>query len=435
MTSADEPAVRREVSTKALWCWALYDFANQPFPTVIQTFIFAVFFTRAVVGEGERATSLWGLAAGIAGLAVAISGPIVGAIVDRRGNRKPWLAAFTILCVVPTAALWFVKPDPSYTLLALVLVGMGTVASELAVIFYNAMLPSMVPPSRIGRWSGWGWGMGYAGGLACTAMALLIMSWGDSGSAAGDADPDATAIRLVWPAVALWYLIFALPLFIVTPDAQATGRSLKQSIREGWQQLVHSLRNIRQMPNIVRFLIAHMLYNDALATLFVVGGTYAEGTFDMDENDVALFGLALTATAGLGAVAFSWFDDYVGGKWTVVTSLVGLLVAAFAILLIESQLMFWVLGMVIGIFVGPAQAGSRSFLARVTPQPLQNQTFGLYALSGKATAFTGPLLVSFVTYQAASQRAGMSVIVVLLALGILIMLTVRRDTPETTVES
>lgn len=403
--------------------WAFYDWANNAYATVILTFVFAAYFTRQVAENETVGSAQWGNTIGTAGLIVAICGPIIGAIADQIGRRKPWIVAFTLLCVTATVLLWLVKPSSDYVVLALLLVWLGTVGSEFAMIFYNAMLGTLAKWERLGRWSGWGWSMGYVGGLLCLVVALFAFVRADD-PWLGFERQEAEHIRATFVFAAGWYLLFALPLFFITPDTRGTGKRLGQAVGDGLNQLRESIREVRRYAHIVRFLIARIFYTDGLATLFAFGGVYAAGTFDMTEQEVLTFGIAINVAAGLGAAAFAWIDDWIGGKRTILLSLLNLIIWGTLILLVESQLAFWILGMLLGVFVGPVQAASRSFLSRVAPESLRNQMFGLYALSGKATAFMGPLLVGWVTYWTASQRIGMAVIIGYFAIGFILMMTV-----------
>ncbi|MGD2114076.1 MAG: MFS transporter [Acidobacteriota bacterium] len=415
-------------STAALLSWSLFDWANSAFPTVIQTFVFAAYFTRQVAESQTAGSAAWGTAIGVAGAFIALGGPILGAIADQGARRKPWIAVLSGACVVATACLWFVEPGGP-VLPALVLLAVGVVTFELACVFYNAMLPELAG-TRIGRWSGWAWGLGYAGGLASLVVCLFALVRPEGAWLGLDAG-EAEHVRATFLLVALWFALFSLPLFLVTPDrarpaGAGAGRPVGavRAVRDGLAQLVRTLREIRRHGAIVRFLVARMLYIDGLATLFSFGGVYAAGTFDMTEQEVLGFGIALNVTAGLGAALFAWLDDHLGSKGTILMALAGLLATGVPILLVETETLFWVLGVALGTFVGPAQAASRSYLAHVAPPDLRTQMFGLYALSGKATAFAGPLLVGWITVAAGSQRVGMSVIMVFLALGGLLMLTV-----------
>jgi UMF1 family MFS transporter len=407
----------------AMIAWAFYDWANNAFGTIVQTFVFAAYFTRSVALNQEVGTTLWGNAIGIAGLIVALGGPVLGAVADQGGRRKPWIASFTGICVLATASLWFVRPATNYVWLALFLVGVGTIGAEFATIFYNAMLPDLVPRERMGRWSGWGWAMGYAGGLACLVGVLLGFITADH-PLFGLKRESAQPVRAALVFAAAWYLLFALPLLALTPDKPSTGKKFGRAGCDGLAQLAGSLRRIRHHAHIVRFLIARMLYIDALATVFVFGGVFAAGTFGMDEQQVLLFGITLNVTAGLGAAGFAWIDDWIGSKRTILVALIGLMVPATLMLLVESMAWFWGYGLILGIFVGPVQAASRSYLSRVAPPELRTQLFGLYALSGKATAFVGPLLVGWVTHWSRSQRLGMGAVIVLFAIGFVVMLSV-----------
>jgi len=234
----------------------------------------------------------------------------------------------------------------------------------------------------------------------------------------------AEQVRATFVMTAAWYALFALPLFMFCPDTARTGKRARRALADGLAQLAATVRHVRRYKPTVRFLIARIFFIDGLATLFTFGGVYAAGTFDMTEQQVLTFGLALNVTAGIGAGGFAWVDDRIGSKATIVLSLAGLIIAGGATLLVRSQTAFWIFGLALGIFVGPVQAASRSYMARAAPLGLRNQMFGLLALSGKATAFAGPILVGAVTDASGSQRLGMSVIIVLFIIGLAVMMSV-----------
>ncbi|MEE9139708.1 MAG: MFS transporter [Alphaproteobacteria bacterium] len=409
----------------ALVSWSLYDWANSAFPTIIITFVFAAYFTKAVAESPVLGTAQWGWAISLAGLFIALLSPVLGAIADQTGRRKPWLSTFTVLCIVATAMLWFVRPSPDYVLWALVFVGLATVAFDFAMVFYNAMLPALAPHDRLGRWSGWGWAAGYAGGLACLVVALICFVQAEA-PWFGLEKETAEHVRVTTLLVAVWFAVFSLPLFLFTPDRKATGVSFATAVRDGIKTLVGSLRNIRRYRVIARFLIARMIYTDGLNTLFIFGGVYAVGTFAMSVAEVIRFGIALNITAGLGAAAFAWVDDRIGPVRTILIGLAALILLGGVLLTIESKDLFWTIGLALGVFVGPVQAASRSMMARLAPVELQTEMFGLYALSGKVTAFLGPFLVGWVTLLFDSQRLGMATIFVFFALGLLILFPLRR---------
>lgn len=393
-----------------LLAWCLYDWANSSFPTVITTFVFAAYFTKAVAADVVTGTGQWAMAISLSALAVAVAGPVLGAVADRLGARKPWLGAFTALSAVACAMLWFTRPDPTDVLWALVLVAVANFGFEMGMVFYNAMLPGLAPPSHLGRVSGWGWGLGYMGGLACLGTVLVGLDMGNT------EDVRATSVL-----VAAWFAVFSLPLFLFTPDTPKTGLAPAAAVRLGLGALIDTLRRIREHATIARFLLARMIYTDGLNTLFAFGGIYAAGTFGMDFQELIVFGIGMNVTAGLGAAGFAFADDRFGAKRVILVSLCALSVLGAALLVIESKTLFWVVGMMLGVFVGPAQAASRSLMARLAPPQLRTEMFGLYAFSGKATAFLGPALLGWVTVAADSQRAGMAVVLVFFVVGTILL--------------
>ena len=413
---------------RAIVAWCLFDWGNSAFPTIVSTFLFSAYFTDHVAPSHEAGQTLWSFANGVAALVIAVLSPLLGAIADQGGRRKPWLFALSLVSVVATAALWFVRPTVDDVLFALVAMSVATLGFELGIAFYNAMLPEIVAQDRIGRVSGWGWGIGYAGGLACLALSYLVFvapAQPPFGLDRGTAEH----VRIVMPLAALWFALFALPLFLWVPDRPPTRRPLGTAVRAGVAELAATLRQVRRYGNIVRFLLAKMIYIDGLNTLFIVGGSFAAGVFDMSIGEVLVFGIILNITAGAGAIAFAWVDDWLGGKPTILISLAALTLVGGALLAVDSKLWFYILAAAVGIFLGPAQAASRSLMARLAPPAQRTEFFGLYNLAGKVTTPLGPLLVSLVTYLSDSQRAGMAVIFPFLIVGMLLLLGVREPRP------
>ncbi|MGI9465263.1 MAG: MFS transporter, partial [Aestuariivirgaceae bacterium] len=375
--------------------WCSYDWANSAFSTVITTFIFSVYFAQAVAASPVEGTVLWSRAVTVAGLVVAVTSPLLGAIADFSGPRKPWLLVFTSACVIFTALLWYVRPTPEFVVLALGLYVMASITYHFAIIFYDAMLKSIAPRKRLGRISGWGWATGYAGGLLCLVLCLWIVRSAGGNALGLDAEL-AEPIRATSLLVALWFAVFAIPIFLLVPDRPAMGVNILKATKAGLLQLPGMVAMLRQNPPIARFLIAHMFYTDGLVTLFAFGGIYAAVEFGMTPADILVFGIALNIAAGVGAAGFAWVDDAIGSRNTIMLALAGLVVSTGGLLLARTDGLFWLLAIVLGLFVGPAQAAGRSLMARLAPEGIETEMFGLYALAGKATAFVGPLVLGLV---------------------------------------
>ena len=421
-TGAGMPSERHRWAVPA---WCLFDWANSPFPTVVITFVFAYYFQDAVVGDPVRATALWGYALAASAFVVAILGPIFGSAADAGARRKPWLLGCSAVMVVSCALLWYATPDIGSMWLLLGLVAIGNIGFELGMVFYNAMLPGLAGNARMGRLSGWAWGLGYAGGLVCLVLVLYGFIEAETPPFGLDVQ-QAEHVRAVAVVVALWMVVFGWPLFAFTPDLNGSRLPLGESLKVGIATLWRTLRSIKEYRMIARFLLARMVFIDGLNTLFAFGGLYAAGSFGMDLSEVLQFAVALNVAAGLGAFAFAWIDDWIGSKRTLIICLISLVVVGTAILLVEDKTWFWILGLMIGIFMGPTQAASRSMMGRLAPDGMHTEMFGLFALSGKATAFIGPWLVGLVATMADSQRVGMATIIVFFAVGLLILLSVRE---------
>ena len=411
--------------------WCLYDWANSAFNTVILTFVFSVYFAKGVVGDEAVGSGLWGLTIGLAGLAVAILSPFLGAVADHAGSRKPWLGVLMAITVLGTAGLWFATPDPGSGGLVITLIMFTSVSFELGQVFYNAMLPSIAPAGAVGRISGIGWGLGYLGGLACLALCLVLLIQPDPplfGLSAEAQEPVRAAALLV----AVWFAVFAIPLFVFTRDQGAPkALPVRAAIAAGLRQLIASLKALPNQGDLLRFLIASALYRDGLGTLFAVGGLYAAGTFGMDFDEILIFAIGLNVTAGLGAIAFGWLDDGIGPKTAILLALAGLIGFGVAVLLVTDKAVFMMLALALGLFVGPVQAASRSLLTRLSKPEMMTEMFGLYALTGKSIAFLGPLIFGWVTFATDNQRWGMATIVVFLVAGALVLLSVRQPNAVT----
>ncbi len=405
--------------------WCLYDWANSAFPTVVTTFIFATYFTQSVAATPVEGTILWSRLLMFTGLVVAVFSPLLGAIADNTGTRKPWIMGFSAICCLVTLLLWFVEPAPDYLPVAIVLYATAAIAYQFAIVFYDSMLPHIATNDRIGRISGWGWALGYLGGIACLLGCLWLLRSGGADFFGLDAD-NAEPVRASSIFVAIWFAVFSLPLFLLTRDRAPTGLSLRTATRAGIRQLWGTLRLLDRRAPITRFLIAHMFYNDGLVTLFAFGGIYAAAEFAMEPTEILIFGIALNIAAGAGAAGFAWVDDAIGPKRTILLALAGLILSGAGIILARSDVPFWIFATSLGFCVGPAQASGRSLMARLSPGHMATEMFGLYALAGKATAFSGPLMMGLIVQWTGSQRAGMASVLVFLVVGGLILFTVRE---------
>lgn len=330
-------------------------------------------------------------------------------------------------------------------MLVLALVALASIAVEVAVVFNNAMLPSLVATGRLGRLSGFGWGLGYVGGLLALLLVVGVFSRPESGLDPALFEP----ARASGPLSGLWLLVFILPLMLWTPDQpRRSGDSYARSLRLGLQSLGATLRAVRRQPHIVRFLVARMLYIDGLGAIFAFGGVYAAGVFGWRTTTLGIFGIILIIFAMVGAFAGGRLDDRLGSGKTILIGLAGLFAGTLGIISIDSAHALFVIPLtatgnsgpfaetgeklmvafaaIVGLSGGPVQAASRSLMARLAPAAERSKYFGLYALSGKATAFLAPLLIAPLTAASGSQRGGLSVILLFLAAGAGLLATVRQ---------
>ncbi|MEQ9448635.1 MAG: MFS transporter, partial [Rhodospirillaceae bacterium] len=289
----DIPAATPLNSGRApLIAWCLYDFANSAFTTIIVTFVFATYFATGIASDPDSGGAQWSFAMAIAGLLIALLSPVFGAIADQTGRRKPWLALVSIVCVTATALLWFAEPTASDVPWALTFAIIATVGFEMGMLFYNAMLPDITRPETMGRVSGWAWGVGYAGGLVSLAIALFGFVQADPPPFGLDTG-SAEHVRATSLVVAIWFVVFALPLFVIIKEPKGATVPLGTAVKQGLRQLGTSFRNVRRHANRFRFLLAAMIYTDGVHTVFSLGGVYAGVTFGMALDEVIVLGIAL----------------------------------------------------------------------------------------------------------------------------------------------
>jgi UMF1 family MFS transporter len=402
-----------------IWAWALYDWANSSFTTLVVTFVYATYFVQAMAPDEVTGTLWWSRAVAASAILTALLSPVLGAAADRAGARKRFLAAATVACAGATAALAWVTPSlPHAALVALVLYVAADLSFELGYVFYNAFLPDIASPERIGRVSGYGWGLGYAGGLVCLFVALV----GFVRPGLGLPTAEGFHVRATNLLVAVWMLLFALPLFLLVPE-QRKGR-VRLSVRGALAELGHTLREIRRYREMAKFLAARLVFNDGLVTIFAFGGIYAAGTFGMTMSEVIGFGVALNVASGAGAVAMGFLDDRIGGKRTILITLVALGLATALAVWAPTRSWLWVAGVLLGLFVGPNQSASRSLMGRFVPAAHQAEFFGLFAFSGKLTSFVGPIVLGSATSAFGSQRAGVATVLLFFVAGGALLLLV-----------
>jgi UMF1 family MFS transporter len=434
--------------------WAMFDWANQPYFTVVTTFIFAPYFTSHVVGDPILGQSYWGYTQAAAGIVIAVLAPFLGAIADAGGPRKPWITIFAAVCVLGSAGLWFATPAADTTLIVtiMVLVVVGTIGIEFSIVFNNAMLPSLVGDDKMGNLSGFAWGLGYIGGL----IALFVVLAGFSLPEVPLFGLDKVAHehdRMVGPMSAIWFALFILPMLIYTPDISTTGLDRRAAIGQGISNLLGTLRRLPRYRNVALYLVSRMIYYDGQSAIFAFGGVYAAGIFGWGTTELGLFGIIILVFAAIGCFGGGWLDDRIGSKPTIVVAVSGLFFCTLAVVSIgdgqalffftvsmptaegalfssTAERIFLAVSILLGIFGGPAQSASRTLLARLVPRQSAGRFFGLYALSGKATSFMAPLAIGIMTAMFDSQRVGIAIILVFLGVGLLLFLGVREERTE-----
>jgi UMF1 family MFS transporter len=447
--------------------WALYECSRSPYLSLVTIYVFAPYFTNTVIGDPIRGQGMWSFANTIAGFCVAILAPLTGAMSDRMGRRKPWIIGIAALMVPSCIALWWAMPGavgglPVTVILALIVIlAMGFSCGE---VFHNSMLPSIASSKRIGRLSGLGLAVGNAGSLVALTVVLFTIAlpastyihwsilpaqpWFGLDPAIHEHE------RIAGPIAGVWLLLFHLPLLLWTPDRASAGITVKRAVGEGLSQLWHTIKRARQMSNIGFYLLARMLYTDGLVAIIAYVGIYVSGQFHWDVASVMLFGLALTPAGIIGGLLGGWIDDKIGSKRAIQIAVAGAILSMLSAISITPRQIFFffpydvataeplwsfpyfqtlpeflylLLSVVLVVFIGAIFSNSRAMMARISPISMMTQFFGLYAVSGWATAFIGHGLVAFFTSTFNSQRAGFASPLILLSLGLLIISWVREE--------
>lgn len=419
----------RTAPRSQVFAWGLWDWGSAAFNAVITTFVFTVYLTNTpAFGTTAKVTADLGWWLAGAGLVVALLAPIMGQRSDGSGRRKLWLGVNTGVVVILSALMFFVEPKAELLVLGLFLIAAGTVFFEFAAVNYNAMLSQVSTPRTIGKISGFGWSMGYFGGI----VLLLILYFGfihpDVGLF-GVTDKNGLSVRVSMVIAAAWFALSAIPVLVKVPE---NPRAVSARDRVGFfrsyvvlgKDIAQLWRSSRQT---VLFLISSAIFRDGLTGVFTFGGVLAAGTFGFSSGDVIIFAIAANIVAGLSTVIVGRLDDRLGAKPVIVAAIIGVVVAGLAVFVFHAggATIFWVFGLLMCVFVGPAQSASRSFLARLIPTGREGEIFGLYATTGKAATFLAPTLFALFVTIFGSQVWGILGIVIVLLVGLALLIPVK----------
>ena len=398
---------------KELLSWSLLDWANSSWPTVIITFIFSTYFVKNIAPDQITGTSLWGYVLSVSGLVLAISAPILGIYSDILKKRKVFLIISSVLTCFFAFLLWFTDPSKNILIYFLIIIVLGNICFEISTVFYNALLKKVSDKNNIGKISGIAWSLGYIGGIVSLIICFFLFV--NPTKPIFHLDKEKFEhIRIIGPFIGLWFLVFSIPSFIFIKEKKTKVKK------------IDLIKNIKKTflsikKTTLKFLISRMLYTDGLNTLFAFGGIYAATLFDMSFSEIILFGITLNIFAGIGSIIFAFFDDKYGPRKIIKICLLSLIFICSLILLSNNKILFWILGIGIGLFIGGLQSTSRSCMARLSKKNDQSKMFGIYGLSGKITAFLGPYSVALLTTTFNNQKAGFISIIIFFILGYLII--------------
>ena len=437
-TAPLESGLERRLSRGRL-AWAMFDWGQHAYWLLVATFIFTPYFTSTVIGNPAAGQTVMAYAGAIAGLAIAIGSPIAGALTDAYGARR-WLALLTVPFVLACGALWIAEPArPDMAVLIATCLVIANVSTEIATAVANALLPSLAKPGQVGRLSAFGWAMGYFGGLASLILVLVCFTLPAHPLFGLDKalhQPE----RLTGPIAAGWYLIFGLPLLLLAP-ARPVVRAADAA--PPLKELGAVLKSLPGRPIILRFLIGRMLVGDGVAAIVAFAGVLAGGMFHWGPTQLGLYGMLLSAAAGVGAITAGRIDDRLGSKPTTLTAAAVLTLGMLGMWLIgpdsnaaaaakglfatTPERAYLVASFVLGLAFGPLQSSLRAWMAKLTPPEEAGRLFGLFTLSGKASAFAAPLVIAIATQVTHQQKVAIIVAAVFVGGGCAVLAGVRSQ--------
>ncbi len=425
---------RTPVSSRiGVFSWALWDWGSASFNAVIITFVFTPYLTKAVASSEESGSAALGWSMAAAGLVIALVAPAVGTRADAGGRHRLWLGVHTGIVIVTMAGLFFVRDSPAYLWLGLLLIAVGSVFFEFAEVAYNGIMVRITTPDNVGKVSGFGWGMGYAGGLVLLVLLLVLVIQPEVGLF-GATDEGGLRFRIVAVLSAVWFAVFAIPVLVTAPGAKVTGTSGGHPIRAFIADYASLVRRLVRMwkheHQTLRFFIASAIFRDGLAAIFAFAGVLAAGSYGFSATEIIILGVAANVAAGAGAMIAGLFDDRFGPKPVIITGLIVIIAGGVPILFTDDPAVFWVCALVLSFCVGPVQASSRSFLARLTPPERAGENFGLYATTGRAVSFLGPAMFALFISLLGYQRAGTLGIIIVLIIGLALIIAVKSDAPQ-----
>lgn len=424
-----------------VWAWASWDWGTSAFSVIITTFVFPIFIVQALFANDPSETgaleSAFAWAYTISGVIVALLAPIMGQRADRSQRTKTWLGINTFIVGIATILMTFLTPAPSFFIWGLVLYLVANVFYEFAFVNYNTVLVQISNPRNIGRISGFGWGLGYIGGIVALLVVLVgFIGLGDGGGAFGVTSDDQLNIRLAFAFTGIWVALFAIPVLVGTPQSHAIEPGKPLSLGASYRKLFADIAKLwRTERDTFNFLIASAIFRDGLAAVFTLGAVIAAAVFDFETQGIMMFGIAANLVAGIGVFLGGAIEDAIGPKKLIIASLIGLIVGGLYIFLFREQgdVTFWIGGLLLSFFVGPTQSASRTFLGRLTTPGREGELFGLYATTGRGLSWMTGLLFALVVGISGNTAWGIMAIVFVLAVGLLLVL--RIPAPSRSIEA
>ena len=434
---------------KRIWGWYFFDWASQPYNTLLLTFVFGPYITR-LLGDGSQAQAVWGYGVGAAGLIIAVASPLLGSIADKAGGRMRFIWFFSVMYVLGAWGLWYAAPGNYNLTLIMLSFCIGLIGMEFATTFTNSMMPDLATPEDMGRMSGTGWAFGYIGGLLSLILMLALIQETPSGRTMIGLVPilgldpaQAEGTRAVGPLTAIWYVVFMIPFFLwVREPRKPDAMSVRQASARAWPDLKDSLRGLGGQPSLSAYLLSSMFTRDALNGIYVFGGIYAAGVLGWSAVDLGVFGILGTITGAIFAWLGGRADSRYGPKPVIAITVVVLTLVTIGIVFVSRtqvfgmpveatsrlpDIAFYVLGGLIGAAGGAMQSCSRTMMVRQADPAKMTEAFGMYALTGKATSFLAPLLIGVTTDITGSQQLGIAPLIVLFVIGLVLLAWVKPD--------